>query len=112
MTQVRYTRTCAQCGTTDDEYNFFWMSYANFCGPCMDKFVDQGWAIDPRTPGYRRHFRLTEQGAIALPGLEMVSVCGNDGMPIFRRWIDAGIATDGACPYCLGKEHEMPRYPM
>jgi hypothetical protein len=95
------------------------MSYANFCGVCMERFVEQGWAVKAPEFGPRglrlnnyRAYRLTEQGAVALPGLRQVGNCRADGMPIFRRWVEAGIAREDACPYCLGKDQEMPKCPM
>jgi hypothetical protein len=40
------------------------------------------------------------------PGLEVVSHCPWDGMPIYRRGIKGAIATELACPDCQGREGE------
>jgi hypothetical protein len=99
----RETRTtCADCETEGGRDNFYWMAHANFCEACMRRYESQGWAR-PK-PGYAKSYELTESGSRALPGLAAVAYCGNDGMPIYRRWIEEGTARgmpDPACPYCL-----------
>ena len=74
----------------------------------MRQFEAEG--LVRRLPGEERSYELTAEGVRAMPGLETVAYCPLDGMPIFRRWVEAGIAKAGdspACPYCVGKEGEM-----
>ena len=71
-----------------------------FCADCMGSFVWQGWA----KPKGDRQYTCTADGLRRFPGLAVVTHCPRDGMPIYRRWNDCGIATEGACPYCLGRE--------
>jgi hypothetical protein len=86
------------------------MAHADFCGRCMRTFVKKGWAVrDEEWLGPWR-YRLTERGDLAVPALETLAHCPLDGMPIYRRWVEAGIARTGpspACPYCLGKERYL-----
>ena len=66
-----------------------------------------------RIPGKTRSYELTAAGVRSMPGLETVAYGPQDGMPIYRRWVEAGIANAGAspaCPYCVGKESEMGKY--
>jgi hypothetical protein len=79
------------------------MAHLDFCADCMRSFVLQGWA--ERQEGGQ--YSCTPEGVRRFPGLEVVSHCPRDGMPIYRRWLKGGIATEDACPYCKGKEAEM-----
>ena len=79
------------------------MAHLDFCADCMRTFVSQGWAV--RRQGGQ--YACTPLGVQQFPGLEIVSHCPQDGMPIYRRWIDGHIATPEACPYCLRREAGM-----
>jgi hypothetical protein len=53
------------------------------------------------------NYACTPEGVGRFPGLKIVSHYSRDGMPIYRRWVDGGIATEEACPYCLGREGDI-----
>ena len=111
MEQKVITTSCAHCNREGLRDAFFWMSHADFCVICIRQFEREGLAR--KIPDNPRSFELTEQGVRAMPSLEAVAFCPKDGMPIYRRWVDAGIARAGddpACPYCLGKEGEMGKH--
>lgn len=100
-TRVITTR-CASCKKEGLRDKYLWMAHLDFCLDCMRSFVAQGWAV--RKEGGQ--YVCTPEGVTRFPGLEVVSYCPRDGVPIYRRWIEAGIATEAACPYCLGREAE------
>jgi hypothetical protein len=79
------------------------MAHLDICPDCMQSFVSKGWAA----PMEGRQYVCAPEGLQHLADLEVVSYCPADGMPIYRRWIESGIATESACPYCLGREDEM-----
>jgi hypothetical protein len=83
-----------------------WMVHLDLCTDCMRSIVSQGWAVWKES----RTYSCTSEGVRRFPGLEVVSNCPRDGMPIYRRWIEGGIATTLACPYCLGREAEMAKH--
>ena len=70
----------------------------------MQSFVFRGWAV--REKDNPLCYALTEEGGRRFPEWKPVSHCPMDGMPIYRRWIDAGIATLTECPYCMPKPVE------
>ena len=98
----RGTTKCARCGAAGTGDGFYWMAHANFCRPCIRKFEAQGWAR-PK-PGHSTSYELTESGGRAMPEFETVAYCKNDGMPVYRRWVEAGRARgvpDPVCIHCL-----------
>ena len=97
------TTRCAACNAEGPRENFVWMAHLDFCADCMRSLVKHGWAV--RKEGLQ--YACTPAGVRRFPGLEVVSHCPIDGMPIYRRWIDDGIATATACPYCRGRTAEM-----
>jgi len=104
MARHRFPTICFSCGADGIKSEFAWAAHADFCWPCMDRMVADGWCVLDRGPTYT----LTPQGETALPALAVVAECPLDGTPIYRRWVDAGIAHDGgapACPHCLGLAH-------
>ena len=103
MPESVITTSCAACNKEGPRDRFVWMAHLDFCASCMRSFVRQGLAV--RREGYQ--YACTPAGVRRFPGLEVVSNCPRDGMPIYRRWIDGGIATGIACPYCLNKQDEM-----
>jgi hypothetical protein len=109
MNQI--TTSCAKCGSHGLRDNFCWMAHSDFCQTCIKYFEQQGWIREDNTRP--RTYELTEKGISALPGLEAVAFCPADGMPIYRRWVEAGIANAGqqpACPYCTGQQGEMSEH--
>ena len=94
------TACCAFCRETGPRDSFAWMAHLDFCADCMRSFVSQGWAELKEG----RQYTCTPEGVRRFPGLKVISHCPRDGMPIYRRWIDGGIATEEACPYCVGRE--------
>jgi hypothetical protein len=97
------TTCCAFCNKAGPRETFVWMPHLDFCEDCMRSFVSQGWAEQNEI----RRYICTAAGVRRFPGLAVVSHCPIDGMPIYRRWIDAGIATEKACPFCEGREAQM-----
>ena len=79
------------------------MAHLDFCTDCMRSFVSEGWAVLKEG----RQYTCTPEGVRRFPGLKVISHCPQDGMPIYRRWIEGGIATEDACPYCEGREGQM-----
>jgi hypothetical protein len=105
--------SCANCGCQGLRDQFLWLAHADFCGACISQFEQNGWVEEVRDKA--RSYKLTKQGASALPRLEAVAFCPADGMPIYRRWVEAGIARAGqgpACPYCTGQQGDMPKHRM
>src|ERR1700690_3606409 len=98
MTTNISTTCCAHCNKPGPRDEFVWMAHQVYCAECMEAFVRQGWAV--RVEG--RNYACTAEGVRHFPGLEIVSHCPQDGMPIYRRWLEDGTATDEACPSCLG----------
>src|SRR5262245_58307827 len=94
------TTCCASCKKEGPRDDFVWMSHLDYCKDCMRSFVSHGWAV--RKEGGQ--YTCTAEGVRQFPGLEIVSRCPSDGMPIYRRWIESGIATKEACPYCLPRK--------
>jgi hypothetical protein len=97
------TTRCASCDEEGPRENYDWMAHLDFCADCMRSFVRRGWAVRKES----RTYACTPAGVARFPGLEVVSCCPRDGMPIYRRWIEGGIVTEVACPYCLGRAAEM-----
>jgi hypothetical protein len=97
------TTRCASCDAEGPRDRFDWMAHLDFCAACMRSFVRRGWAVLKES----RQYTCTPTGTAHFPGLAVASKCPCDGMPIYRRWIESGIATGTACPYCLGREAEM-----
>jgi hypothetical protein len=99
------TTWCASCKKEGPRDKFVWMAHLDFCADCMRSFVLQGWAVRKG----RVQYTCTPEGVRRFPGLEVVSHCPRDGMPIYRRWIESGISTEVACPYCMSREAEMSK---
>ena len=100
------TTRCASCRKAGPRDKFRWMAHLDFCVDCMQSFVVQGWAVRKEGSSYT----CTPSGIRQFPGLEVVSHCPRDGMPIYRRWINPNIASEAACPYCLGQEANMSKH--
>src|SRR6476619_2760990 len=95
---------CSACGYHGPRLRFRWISDSPFCIRCIADYVSNGYITqDERLDG---RYILTPLGEAVFPGLVRVACCPYDAMPIYRRWVDAEIATAGEhprCPYCLGK---------
>lgn len=96
------TCECAHCGREVSIPN----TYFPLCEACLDAFERSGWI--QRLP--LQAYRLTPSGALKFPCLEIVAKCANDGMGIFRRWVELGLAKldpRPLCPFCLGVDAEI-----
>src|SRR5207237_988950 len=100
------TTSCACCNKAGPRDRFAWMAHLDFCRDCIRSFVVSGWAVAKEGAKYT----CTQAGWGRFPGLGVVSHCPVDGMPIYRRWVEGGIATAQAWPYCLGQEGQMTNY--
>src|SRR5206468_12233911 len=99
------TVKCSGCGHLGPREEFRVVSDSPFCENCIHEYQAKGW-VKPSSE-HANIYVLTPIGEKHLPGLVRVAVCPRDGMPIYQRWVIAGIARAGdkpACPYCLGKD--------
>jgi hypothetical protein len=93
---------CAYCG---GDVTFMNGAFP-LCEVCVNMFEQAGWI--QRLP--LQAYRVTPSGLTKFPALETVAYCINDGMAIYRRWVDVGISTADPtflCPYCLGVQGEI-----
>lgn len=98
---------CSQCGRSITPEQIRWVSGSPFCPKCIRELEQKELITHSDNPN---SFLLTEKGERVLPGLKIVAYCFNDSMPIYQRWVSAGIAVVGekpVCPCCLGKSAEM-----
>jgi hypothetical protein len=103
---------CSHCRTEGPRDRFAWMAHELFCQSCIRSLVRHGWAKrgSKDYPHAARAYQLTDRGASYLPALETIAYCPQDGMPIYRGWVEAGIATrepSPACPWCIGRAAEI-----
>jgi hypothetical protein len=108
---------CTLCERAGSSVAMYRMAHRRYCPSCAGRLVRDGLARHgSRQSAHRqRALDLTPAGEIAFPGLVTVASCVADGMPIYRRWIQAGIATTDPrplCPYCLGREREIDGWPV
>src|SRR6476620_7976322 len=81
---------CSACGYHGPRARFRWISDSPFCMRCIGDYVSNGYIVkDERRPNV---YTLTILGEAVFPGLVQVAYCPLDAMPIYRRWVDAGIA--------------------
>jgi len=104
-------RVCAYCSVVDVAEDYFWRAHASWCASCMRQFRQKRWMLRGRheRDTNERCYRLNKRGVAHLPQHETVTYCPQDGMEIYRRWIEAGIATMDACPYCHGQKVSAQR---
>jgi len=89
------TVACGYCGKKGDRAEFVWMSHLNFCPACVGYLRRQGWLAKTVDERGNETYSPTESGLTQFPGLEIVSACPRDGMPIYRRWVEAGYCQTG-----------------
>jgi hypothetical protein len=104
---------CSACGMRTPRHELRWISDSPFCEKCILGYYLKDWIV--RSIDNPNEYVLTPVGGERLPGLVVVASCPNDGTPVYRRWVDAGIARvgdDPACPFCLGKGAETTKRMM